>query len=134
MAYIREFMTKEEKEWFEAKKIPNPTSFGASIIHASVWTIDRERETFLIRIGSIPEETDVYFYFFWESRSFIVLMSKEINDNELIWHLLNIKPLEHIEFDQMKMKTDLGKAMITFGLFGHPELEKTNDLKTIARF
>ena len=47
MAFKNEFLTEEEKQWFQEQQIPNPANKLIQL-HPSRWTIDRERNMYFL--------------------------------------------------------------------------------------
>ena len=45
MAFKNEYLTEEEKQWFQEQQIPNPAN-KLIPLHPSRWTIDRERNMY----------------------------------------------------------------------------------------
>jgi len=50
MAFVNEAVPEEQKSKFDPKVFFNPTQFNGPI-EMFRWTIDRERDVFLIRLG-----------------------------------------------------------------------------------
>jgi hypothetical protein len=58
MAFVNELVPEEQKSKFDPKVFFNPTQFNGPI-EMFRWTIDRERDVFLIRLGGGGREPEI---------------------------------------------------------------------------
>lgn len=136
MAFVNERMTKEQREAFKERKIPAPT-WPLRILESSTWTVDHERDIFLVWGSRLREDnhSNTYFVLGWEGIYIqIKLKFTFLNKTSQRWSIVEFDiPKELIE-NKQEIITDLKKALTVFGLFGNPLDPNNNNINVIFDF
>lgn len=132
MAFVNEFMSKEERGEFAAKAIKNPGNTLVTL-EATRWTIDREKNVFLIWGYQEREESyDFYFLLCLNNTPMSVKLSKTWIDRETCeWQLLYIKIPEDLKEKTSEIIQSLKEALTVYGFNGSPDEPFDSFNKTI---
>ena len=127
MAFKNEKLTQEERELFAQRNIINPIDYPETVLKPSYWTIDKEKEAILFKIGvqrDIPEE-EVFFYQVRDKAVIVSVKQKIVLPNTLIWSLKNTyyNPFKEIKKQVLvnEWKTILKAALKEYGVWGKPQ-------------
>lgn len=137
MAFKNEYLTEEEKQWFQEQQIPNPANDYVTL-HPSRWTVDRERNMYFFTCYVYREpETGRCYYFYWKGFIFTfdfynwyTEKSPETGKPEfLAWKKLNTQLIHgNGRYDAKELNQDLKEALDVHGDTGDPKKEALNDI------
>ncbi|HAG10268.1 MAG TPA: hypothetical protein DCK76_02510 [Desulfotomaculum sp.] len=132
MAFVNEFLTREERAEFAAKAIKNPGNM-LTALEATRWTIDREKNIFLIWGFQERKETyDYYFLLGWNNIPISVRLSKTWIDRETCeWKLFYIKLPDDLKEKTGEIIQSLKDALSVYGFNGSPDEPFDSFNKTI---
>ena len=86
MAFVNEKLTEEQQSEFEKRGIKHP--YGG-IIEPEFWTIDREKNMYLIGLGAVggnePElMNERYFLFLWKGEKYIFTLHEDRSTKDIV--------------------------------------------------
>lgn len=124
MAFVNEYLSKEEKEGLKVRAIPNPGN-QLSIIDPSWWTIDREENVkFMWGCQAFGEDGDNMYYYLleWKGNPIPLKLEKNwINGSTCEWGIVYLG----ISSDLYEKKNDiiqmLKNALTVYGYDGYPQ-------------
>jgi len=123
MAFVNEFVPQEDKARIDWNSIPRPI-YRLRPIHPYRWTIDRERDVFLMKTEQGREEASnqYEFLFWWKGVPTRIRLEKSWpGKNTLRWHRLGFfvpEPLRAIEPEIIEV---LKEALTVYGFDGDPK-------------
>lgn len=122
MAFVNERLTSLQKENFVKRGIKNPLSPN-QVLNPSFWTIDHERNAYLINIGAyhdLPEEEQ--FVFIHDSGIFLfTLREHTISDTTKAWTFKKYKSLNNTEkINEEQLMAAFKEAMLEHKYNGLP--------------
>lgn len=126
MAFVNEYVSDKDKAQFDWANMPNPwLENSRGIRPPSFWTVDHERNVFLIATGHGREEdADKYrFLFWWNGKPQALHMRQEVTSKAIIWHLDYCPPEFRERYDDTA--TALREALHAYGTGGSPKTEST---------
>lgn len=120
MAFLNEFLTEEEITAFLAKGIKNPGN--SPIIQPYVWTIDRQKNVFLMKVYGYREPPyETWFILVWKDTPIPVLLLGEWSgDNDRIWNLIRLQIPVELNEQRTEIIQDLKNALKVLQLDGVP--------------
>lgn len=136
MAFENEKVTQEERKNFQLKGIKNPLSPTLPTLKPTYWTIDKEKNVYLFRIGTHRDyPNEELFFYKWKDQEFILPIKKENRlPDTRIWSLNTSwdSPLKHIENSELwnELIKDLRLALKEHKLYGN--LDDTNEVINIV--
>ncbi|PYG85609.1 hypothetical protein LY28_03297 [Ruminiclostridium sufflavum DSM 19573] len=132
MAFVTERMTKEEKDNFAARAIPNPGN-KFFILKPSKWTIDRENNVILVwALEEREEPHDNHFLLCWKDTPITVKLGECWTEGSpRTWELRHIKIPENLKAQQDEIIQILKDALEGYGFDGDP---KGNNKTTKVQF
>lgn len=120
MGFVNEELTQEERELFAQRNIVNPLSRDKKILIPKRWTIDREKQAYIIRLGverDWPDE-EVFFYQLRERHIIISVRQRLLPQNTVVYSLGNTcySPLDEIKDSNVveELKEVLKRALDQF--------------------
>lgn len=139
MGFINEKVTEQERNAFKQKKIQNPLSPVLPVLSPVYWTIDREKDTYLFKIGThrdFPDEE--YFYFKCMEYELIIFIGYRYESPNICkWNFDINKNCKYNKMEISKFTTYmlelLKDALVTFQLNGKTEYEN-QEMNVICEF
>ena len=139
MGFINKKLTETQREEFRKKNVINPLSPVLPALSPVYWTIDKDKNEYLFRIGThrdFPDEE--WFFYKWKEKEIIVFLKKKtVLPNTRIWHI-NIK--EICDYNKLENKEvinsildDLREALDIYQYNGKPN-EENQEMNIICEF
>lgn len=127
MAFVNEFVAAEDKAKYDWQTMPKPGPVQeVGMRPPSYWTIDRERNVFLIRTyRGREEDSDLcHFLFWWRGTPMPLHIRQEISGPKSTnWHLIGYSP-EFMEKYEAAAPA-LRDALRVYGFSGDPDFDST---------
>lgn len=128
MGFVNEYLPAEDVEKFQLDKIWLKEHPVEKTIPKHVrlhWTVDRDRDAFLMRvaIGREEESNRATFIFYWEGEFFRTKLDRGSGGSKsykerpyrIVWELIDIWPLQSKSETREKVLGILKEAMTAFG-------------------
>jgi hypothetical protein len=133
MAFTNERLTKEEKDNFVARAIPNPGN-NFFTLKPSKWTIDRENNVILVwALEEREEPHDNYFLLCWKDTPIPVKLGEYWTaGSSRTWELRYIKIPENLKTQEDEIIQRLKEALEVYGFDGDPN--QANNRTTKVQF
>ena len=118
MSFVNEDIPEEDNQRIDFSKFKHPRSSTRGV-QPGRWSIDRERDVFLIWIvdGGEDEQDAKYFLFGFSGTIFHICLERKY-DHQLqrsIWHLQQFYPPESIRLQRDDMLLALKEALTEYG-------------------
>lgn len=122
MAFVNEHLTKEEKDNFTVRSIPNPGNTFITL-SPSRWTINREDNVFLVKASQNREEPDEYYFVLcWKDIPLPVKLKESwVKGSPRKWELVSLKITENLLEKQFEILQSLKEALSVYGYNGSPD-------------
>lgn len=128
MAFVNERMTQAERESFIERKIPAPT-WSLCTLRSSKWTIDHERNMFLVWASQPRDDHKgkTYFVFGWNEIYIPMLLLKTwLDDMSWQWSLVEIKIPKDLIEQKQEIVSSIKEALTIYGYEGSPDYPNNN--------
>lgn len=120
MAFVYEKIPETDREWFSSFNLKNPIT--KETLNSRRWTIDRERNSFLVGLGGqgiYGSEIPMFYALIWNKRVIMLeTFSKAIGNNssgmEFFWKITKIKAPESLLKDKDEMMNMIQEAFIAY--------------------
>jgi len=134
MAFVNIRLTTEQREEFVKKNISNPISPVLPPLNPALWTIDKDKDVYLFKIGTHRDYPyDVLFYYSWKDCDMILpLKRKYVSPYICAWDLKTEwkQPINNIKDRaiQCEMINDLKLALTEHRLEGNPDIKEDTNI------
>ena len=102
MAFVKEYLTKKEKELLGSWKIRKDEKFIDPSIYKS-WNVDKEREIYFIYLGGGTLERPSIYALIWKSKKVIISVESRSYKDNVHWLIESIKASKALEHDKEKI-------------------------------
>jgi hypothetical protein len=118
MAFVNEYIPEADYEKYDLRRVcgeHNEPNRG--LMYSRDWTIDRERDAFLIQVWSHRDSQFSGWAFYWKGEwIFFHMTVKQAKDNPAenscwsLYHIQNFRIRDHLEHDKDEIISDLRAA------------------------
>jgi len=138
MGFINEKVTEQERNKFKQKKIQNPLSPVLPVLAPVYWTIDREKDMYLFKIGTHRDyPNEEWFFFKYKEREIVLFMDyKYESPNKCIWKIEIDRICKYNKIEQSIVYSifdELKKAFYVYQFNGKPDAEN-QEMKVVCEF
>lgn len=102
MAFVKEYLTKQDKELLDSWKIRKEGKFIDPSIYKS-WNVDKEREIYFIYLGGGTLERPSIYALIWKSKKVIISVEARSYKEDVHWLIASIKASKALEHDKEKI-------------------------------
>lgn len=102
MAFVKEYLTKQDKELLDSWKICKEGKFIDSSIYKS-WHVDKERKIYFIYLGGGALERPRIYALIWKGKKVIISVKSRSYQENVHWLIENIKASKALEHDKEKI-------------------------------
>lgn len=124
MAFVNEKIPSSDREWFNSFQLKDP--FTRKLLESRSWTIDRERNAFLVGLGGqgiYDSDIPMYYALIWNNNIIYMDTFSAGNGNvssgiEMFWKITKIEAPGNLLQDQDEMMALIKEAFDAKGFAG----------------
>ena len=102
MAFVKEYLTKQDKELLGSWKIRKEGKLIDPSIYKS-WNVDKERESYFIYLGGGALERPSIYALIWKGKKVIISVESRSYKENVHWLIESIKSSKVLEHDKEKI-------------------------------